>query len=50
MAIAALANAPVIAPQFHALILSSEGHLAADLGDLEAAERQIDGRSASRWR
>ena len=42
MATAALANAPVIAPQFRALILSSEGHLAADLGDLEAAERQIE--------
>lgn len=42
MATASIANDPVIAPQFRALILSSEAHLAADLGDLEAAERQID--------
>ncbi|AWS47453.1 BTAD domain-containing putative transcriptional regulator [Streptosporangium sp. 'caverna'] len=42
MATTALANAPVIAPQFRALILSSEANLAADLGDLETAERRID--------
>jgi predicted ATPase/DNA-binding SARP family transcriptional activator len=42
LATTALMSAPIVAPQFRALILSSEAHLAASLGDLETAERQVE--------